>query len=414
MAEFWSAHPEELEGGQDAGASVSGVRVVPEVPGDASGAEAGSEKAGFEKTGSGSGGACRDHEPARSSEHDAFDPAEIVTVCSRYEFGAINRARPYERGSRRSPKMVLDTEAGPVLIKRRAPRHGGAPRVRFCHMIQKKLEHRSYPVAKLLLTRDGATCVYLPDASGQEHAYEAFEFVVGKRFDRSAEAAGESGVALARFHRGAADLHLAPTPEGGYEPPRTCYHGVELVIHQLGLLGERLGGGEHVDVCAALQRSYVDAMRRVDELGFAGWPVQIIHGDWHPGNLVFRDRRVAAVLDLDSARLTPRCIDVAGGALQFSITRKGLDPQAWPEGLDMDRFRAFVRGYDGVEACVLSRAECSALASLMIEALIAEVVIPIVATGRFGAIGPGPMLRMVARKTAWIESNAPEIAEALG
>ncbi|MEO0511524.1 MAG: phosphotransferase [Planctomycetota bacterium] len=403
--------PQDARVDEDPGASVSGILVVPET-GPETVPETAQKAAASARPGA-------DHEPASASDHDTFDPGELVAVCSRYDLGTIYQARVYRRGSRRSPKMVLDTEAGLLLLKRRAPRLGGAARVRFCHMVQKRLEQRGYPVAKLMLTRDGATCVYLHESaagSGQPaFAYEMFGFVNGKRFDRSPEAAAAAGRALAGFHRNAADLHTAPSPDEAFKPPTTCFHGIGVVPQQLDMLATRLGRASEktMRLCCGLRDAYSLARDEVDGLGFETWPTQIIHGDWHPGNLVFRDRDIAAVLDLDSARLVPRVVDAASGAAQFSMTRSGLDPGAWPEGLDEPRLEAFLRAYDTSDGCVLSSVECRALPWLMIEAIIAEVVIPIAATGRFGAIEPIDMLRMVERKVEWIRQRVERITGVL-
>ena len=51
--------------------------------------------------------------------------------------------------------------------------------------------------------------------------------------------------------------------------------------------------------CSTTYRQAADA---VDELGLESWPKQIVHADWHPGNMLFRDNHVVAVIDYDSAR----------------------------------------------------------------------------------------------------------------
>ena len=42
--------------------------------------------------------------------------------------------------------------------------------------------------------------------------------------------------------------------------------------------------------------------RRSSSWGWTSWPKQIVHADWHPGNMLFRDNHVVAVIDYDSAR----------------------------------------------------------------------------------------------------------------
>ena len=131
-----------------------------------------------------------------------------------------------------------------------------------------------------------------------------------------------------------------------------------------------------------LRDSYRHAAKTADEQGLDTWPKQIVHADWHPGNMLFRDNFIVAVIDYDSARLLPRIIDAANGALQFSILGGDEDVGKWPDYVDESRFKRFLRGYD--EVMLLSEAEIRSIPWLMIEALIAESVFPIAATGTFG------------------------------
>jgi hypothetical protein len=104
-----------------------------------------------------------------------------------------------------------------------------------------------------------------------------------------------------------------------------------------------------------------------------------------------------------------RVIDIANGCLQFSILGGEDDVQNWPEYLDESRFKRFLRGYD--EVMLLSQAEIHAIPWLMIEALIAEAVFPIAATGTFGRMDGLAFLHMVNRKVRWIAKNAPRLVQ---
>ena len=147
----------------------------------------------------------------------------------------------------------------------------------------------------------------------------------------------------------------------------------------------------------------------VEEQGLERWPRQIVHADWHPGNMLFRDNHVVAVIDYDSARLLPRIIDIANGALQFSIIGGDEDVSKWPEKLDESRFKRFLRGYD--EVMLLSEAEIRTIPWLMVEALIAEAVFPIAATGSFGRMEGLAFLQMVQRKIHWMQRSADNLVE---
>ena len=158
-----------------------------------------------------------------------------------------------------------------------------------------------------------------------------------------------------------------------------------------------------------LSDSYHHAGQMADGLGLSTWPKQIVHADWHPGNMLFDGDRVIAVIDYDSARFLPRVVDVANGALQFSIVGGGDDVLQWPVELDGARFRRFVKGYDGVS--LLTDAEVRTMPWLMIEALVAEAVFPIAMTGHFGRVEGAPFLQMVRRKVQWIQKSVDQLVE---
>jgi Ser/Thr protein kinase RdoA (MazF antagonist) len=130
--------------------------------------------------------------------------------------------------------------------------------------------------------------------------------------------------------------------------------------------------------------------------------------------MIYDGDRVAAVIDYDSARFLPRAVDVANGALQFSILGGGggngeEDVARWPAELDESRFRRFLRGYD--EVSLLTEAEVRTLPWLMIEALVAEAVFPIAATGHFGRLEGTSFLQMVRRKVQWMQKSADQLVE---
>ena len=160
-----------------------------------------------------------------------------------------------------------------------------------------------------------------------------------------------------------------------------------------------------------LEKAYKTCAQRANDLGMPEWAPQIVHGDWHPGNMLFQSKRVVAVIDYDAARLQQRVIDFANGALQFSIIGGGDDPSKWPDYLDESRFKRFVRGYDSVN--VISTGELKAMPFLMCEAMIAEAVLPIAATGSFGRIDGFPFLHMVARKVKWIFEHLDDLYNAV-
>lgn len=329
---------------------------------------------------------------------EQFGAEELAIVLSHFDTGVIHAMHEFRRGSRRAPKMLLKADRGTVLLKRRAPGRDEAHRVQFSHRVQLRLSEQHFPLPKLL--KDRASGDTLVKYGGR--IYELFEFIPGTRYDATLPATSDAGHALALFHKLIASV---PTED---LRPTLGYHAVDAIDRQFEIIKRR--AHERRDdalesLCDELLGMYRSCANDVDSIGIRHWPAQLVHGDWHPGNTLYRGPHVVAVIDFDSLRLEPRVLDVANGALQFSITMDGEDLDRWPDHLDESRFKRFCRGYDAVEECILSTAEIEAMPLLMVEALILEAAAPIAATGSFAGHDGGAFLRMVDRKCRWMLEN---------
>ncbi len=329
-----------------------------------------------------------------------FDLAEAVMVLSHFDLGAVQAVREFRRGSRHAPKLLIKCEKGAFVLKRRAHGRDDPVKVSFTHSIQRHLAKAGYPLARLALTRGGHESML----SIGGRIYELFEYIAGQPYDQSLHATFEAGQALAMFHR----ILAGVTPE--WEPPSGSFHRSPHVPANLNFIPHRIQDDTLDPIIAALREFYQEAGAAADALGLQQWPRQITHGDWHPGNMLFRNSKVVAVIDYDTARILPRALDIANGALQFSITRMGDNPDLWPAEPDESRFKRFLRGYDSMAQTVVSTAELEAVPWLMIEAMIAEAAVPIAATGRFGRIDARGFLRMVLRKVRWLHGNRDRMA----
>lgn len=332
----------------------------------------------------------------------ALTPTDLAVVLSHYELGVIEAIEPIERGSRRSPKFLIRSQKGLFVVKRRLERRDDMERVAFCHTVQDALARSEYPTPPLVRTsRHHGTIVVHGD-----RLYELMGYVHGTRYDGSAEQTVSAGGALARLH------DLLKDFESAVEAPRWAGKG-EHVKAQLHTIAERSVSEARV-VAEDLLGAYERAEERLRALGVEGWAEQVIHGDWHPGNMLFSGTEVAGVTDYDASRLAARVVDFANGAMQFSITREEGHPRTWPDSLDETRFGAFARGYHEVSREGLGEGERGVVAWLMIEAMVAESVGPIATTGRFAAIEGGAFLEMVGRKVSWIEGAAERLEQMAG
>jgi Ser/Thr protein kinase RdoA (MazF antagonist) len=350
--------------------------------------------------------------PTHEDPHrERFDAHELAMVLSHYDLGVIESLRVFPRGSRRSPKVKIKSRRGEYLLKRRAAGHDDPYRVAFAHDLQLHLARCGFPVPGLIGTRDDNNSML--QFNGR--TYEVFNYVHGARYERSPAAALEVGRVLGRLHR------LMANYASRYEPPTGSFHAAPEVDAKMALIPAAVASVEPrvdraavADTAEFLRQAYHEAAGRVEGLGYPRWKRAILHGDWHPGNLLFRDKAIVGVLDFDSARIEPRIIDLANAGLQFSLQIGEADnPGTWPEGLDAGLMRTVVRGYDQTSGEPLSNAERSAIPWLIIEDLIVESMVPIAATGSFARVPGSSFLGMVERKVRWLRPKAARFSEVL-
>jgi len=345
---------------------------------------------------------------------------ELAEVLSHYDVGIIHQVQPLSAGNKRAPKMVIISERGKFLLKRRPKGKDDLYRVAFSHAVQTHLSKKGFPVTILVATCDENNTILQLN----NHIYEFFRFVTGVRYDGSVEATMDAGRQLANFHRYLRDFACQ------WEPLRGSFHDSTTVRRYLKTIGTNNSGLDSGDLVShlvqektssskrklrktveALMDLYNNSTVKVNELGFDGWAEQVVHGDWHPGNMLFSNRKLSAVLDFDSVKIAPAVTDLANGMLQFSIVGDRPNPADWPAYLDQAKLVQFLSGYR--EGNELNENEFDSLLDLMIETIIAEAVLPVATTGFFGNLSGYDFLNMIRRKADWINDNRDTLTEAM-
>lgn len=337
----------------------------------------------------------------QTGQRENFTAEELTIVMSHFDIGVIDSIAEYPRGSRKAPKLLIVSEQGKFLLKRRARGKDDPYKVAFSHAIQLYLASKQFPLPHLLGTRRENNSML----QWRNAVYELFEYIPGQGYPQTLESTFDSGRVLGLYHKLLHDFQSEwQAAPGSYHAAPSVEQGLKLIPNAV------TGSAASVSkLLRFLLDSYRHAAQMAEHEGLDRWPKQIVHADWHPGNMLFRDNRVVAVIDYDSSRLLPRIIDIANGALQFSIIGGDEDVSKWPEYLDETRYRRFLRGYD--EVMLLSEAEIRAIPWLMVEALIAESVFPIAATGTFGRMEGMAFLEMVQRKIYWMQRSADKLVE---
>lgn len=336
---------------------------------------------------------------------EQFAAAELAIVLSHYELGILTDIVEFPKGSHAAAKVVVTSTKGRFLLKRR-PRGKEDPyRVAFSHALQNFLAHKHFPLPHLIGTKESNNSMLkIEDA-----IYELYEFIEGVHYDGGLVTTYEAGKILGLYHKLVQDYH----PE--YDPPPGHYHdakGVHEAFDRMAPILAKLPSAagrdlEIENVLMSVRYAYAAAARAVNEMGIATWQTQIVHSDWHPGNMIFDRGHVAAVIDYDAARVAARVVDIANGCLQFSMVTGGRDVAGWEARTDTARAKRFLRGYD--EMNVLSQAELAAVPFLMQEALIAQTVPRILKSGTFAGLDGFVFLQTLIRKVQWLQANRDEL-----
>jgi Ser/Thr protein kinase RdoA (MazF antagonist) len=333
-----------------------------------------------------------------------FASDELAEILSHYDIGKIRKVMRLVGGSSRAPKIVVTTGRGRFLLKRRFQGKDDVYRVAFAHAVQLHLAKKYFPIAPLVTTRDEVgTLLQL-----RGNIYELFKFVGGVRYKGSAEETIDTGRQLAKFHQYLAHFKFE------WQPLKASFHDSTTVrghLKTVSTKNSQSGDKRLLETGERLMRLYNASSVRVNELGFDTWPEQVVHGDWHPGNMLFDKGKLVALLDFDSVKIAQPITDLANSMLQFSIVGYQPNPADWPDYLDQAKLVQVLEGYR--EVIELDKHHLDSLLDLMAETMIAEAVLPIVATGFFGNLKGQDFLKMILRKCRWIDANRKTLTAAI-
>lgn len=305
------------------------------------------------------------------------------------------------RGASRTAKGRLTAGGSRFMLKRRPAEAMPADHAAFLHRFQAFLRASGVPAPALRRTVDGA-----PEHRTELAAIELAEWVDGARWSRTEAEASSAGTVVGRMMAVAARFDPGPVPPG------VSYHREGTFV---GIGGPVLESSMRADpdsdasvLRAAIERLGslgLEAWERAEATRFAerGPRPGCVHGDLHPGNAIFDEGRVRAVIDFDSVRIDRRACELAAALLHFANhPMQGDDPAGWREDLDLARVRAFASSCEAALGEPLAGPELAAIPWLMIEACALETLVPVARTGRFAQVRADRAVPFIVRKCEWI------------
>src|SRR6188508_736252 len=149
-----------------------------------------------------------------TGQREQYGPEELATVLSHYDIGIIDSIVEFPRGSRKAPKLLIVSEQGKFLMKRRARGRDDPFKVAFCHALQLYLAQKQFPLPHLIGTRKENNSML----QWRNGVYELFEYIPGQGYPQTLESTFDSGRVLALYHK------LLEGFKAEWQPPTGSYH----------------------------------------------------------------------------------------------------------------------------------------------------------------------------------------------
>src|SRR5438128_3199558 len=204
--------------------------------------------------------------PARAGGRETFAADELAIVLSHFDIGVIESIVEYPRGSRKAPKLLIVSEQGKFLLKRRARGKDDPFKVAFAHALQLYLASKQFPLPHLMGTkRENNSMLQFRNA-----VYEVFEYIPGQSYPQTLEATFDSGRILGLYHKLLLDFKT------DFQPPSGSYHLAPSVETGLRQIPTTLAGTTGETDLAALLNFLLESYRYsadiVEQMGIDTWP----------------------------------------------------------------------------------------------------------------------------------------------
>ena len=226
------------------------------------------------------------------------------------------------------------------FLRRRSPRYSSDEQLAFDHALMGRLAQFGVRGPCPIPTVDGETFVRTDGHTYELHVYLDGQPVVWD----SAEHLRIAAAGLRRFH----DATAAFTAPASKDWPRD--DAADRIRRGLAELREVIDLPHEVRILDDLERWTDRIEQALPDAAYWALPSQIIHGDFHPGNVHVASDALG-IFDLDCASHQPRARDIADAFLYFCARRDGpfdastivrLTRECW---IEPERNRLFLQAY---------------------------------------------------------------------
>jgi homoserine kinase type II len=247
--------------------------------------------------------------------------SELHEILSYYDLGELVEAEKIERGYVNTSFAIQTVKDGvrSRYFLRKYKTGIQLEELAFEHsLINHLVTAGSPPVAKLHLTRKGATFVHrLAGKDDRTGVYYAiFDFLPGE--DRytwvaprcTQEEVKNSAIALGRFHQAVSWF----APEGRRAEPK--------ILDLLPVIAQNFADCPDkskntifdaylMEHCDLVEENIANTVAALSHAECQDMPQIVVHCDYHPGNLMFDGDEITGLFDFDWSKVDFRCFDVA-------------------------------------------------------------------------------------------------------
>lgn len=295
---------------------------------------------------------------------------ERQAVLKAMEAYGIRRDTPFETmaGGTANRNYTIRTEGQTYMLRKRNVKYSADDWIEYEEQYLLHAAEKGIPVA-----------VPMPAANGARRSkigkdtYQLFPFMTGERYDPCEEKElASAGAFLGSVHRAGEDFR--PSIEKAlprYDDPAVITEALKRVSLERGdMAHSERQTLELMLACAERIRE------RLPDEAYRSLPHTIIHGDYHPANVAFREGRVCVLYDFDWISRQPRLRDIADLIVYFAALRPepldGGSIYSLNQGcaFDLARVEAALRAYVDNAVMPLAEEEAAALPDFMMARLL--------------------------------------------
>jgi Ser/Thr protein kinase RdoA (MazF antagonist) len=157
-----------------------------------------------------------------------------------------------------------------------------------------------------------------------------------------------AGRLLGALHSTTADTEGTGKRIRRFHDPRAIVQGLEWAKLQVGKLP---GPANAMEGIGRLLRVGREIGKRLPDTGYEALPHCIIHGDYHPANVLYEGSEISGLFDFDWVARAPRAVDISDGLIFWCARReKPFEPSqieslTQPFVLEAEWLKAFGKGY---------------------------------------------------------------------